>query len=191
MKRTIIFLLFILPYLGAAQENNALRNIISFEAGKSIFGAGDHWGIGLGMAYTRDISKWLDFNANWGVTHASDFSAPKESIQNYSVTSLYALLGPGIKPIRIGNDFALKLTLGLAPKFSSSVRDASRRDYKTEDGTRIIVINQKTYTGFDLSYYSDAQFQFSLEKYRVAFGARIIGEPEYNSIFYLQIGLRF
>lgn len=191
MKRTFIFLLVLLPCLVYTQEDNTLRNTISFEAGKAIFGAGDYWGIGLGMAYTRDVLKWLDFNANWGVTHASDFSAPKESIQNYSVTSLYALVGPGIKPIRIGNDFALKLTLGLAPKFSSSVRDASRRDYTTDDGTRIIVINQKTYTGFDLSYYTDAQFQFSLEKYRAAFGARIIGEPEYNSIFYLQIGLRF
>ena len=191
MKRTFIFLLVLLPYLGSAQEDNVLRNTISFEAGKAIFGAGDHRGIGLGMAYTRDVSKWLDFNANWGVTHASDFSAPSGSIRNYSVTSLYALVGPGIKPIRVGNDFALKLTLGLAPKFSSSIRDVSRREYTTEDGMKITLVNQKKYTGFDLSYYSDAQFQFSVEKYRVAFGARIIGEPEYNSIFYVQMGLRF
>lgn len=191
MKRSFIFLLVLLPCLGYTQEDNTIRNTISFEVGKAIFGAGDHWGIGLGMAYTHDVSKWLDFNANWGVTHASDFSAPSGSIRNYSVTSLYALVGPGIKPIRVGNDFALKLTLGLAPKFSSSIRDVSRREYTTEDGMKITLVNQKKYTGFDLSYYSDAQFQFSLEKYRVAFGARIIGEPEYNSIFYLQMGRRF
>jgi hypothetical protein len=45
--------------------------------------------------------------------------------QNLAVGSItfYSLVGIGVKPIRVGEKFALKLEGGLAPKYISSARD--------------------------------------------------------------------
>jgi hypothetical protein len=193
MKTSTLLCLFALafPFQIIAQATKPLKNTILLEGGAVIFGKGDYRGFGTAVVYTRDLSKWLDLNVGSGVTHASNFSPPIDLLGKYSVTVFYSLAGIGIKPIRIGEKFALKLEGGLAPKYISSARDRYRRDYTTKEGTQISVIYQETYKGFKLSTFISAKLQLSLDRYHFATGIRMISEPDPNSIFFGQIGLRF
>lgn len=191
MKTTIILFALVFPFLVIAQTTKPAKNTIMLEGGRVFFGKGDYRGFGTAVIYTRDLSKWLDFNVGSGASHASDFSDPIDYFGNYSVTVFYSLLGIGIKPIRIQEKFALKLEGGLAPQYISSTRDSYRRDYTTKEVGTILVTYQKTYTGFDLSYFIGTKLQLTLDRYQLATGIRIIGDPEYSSFFYAQMGLRF
>lgn len=191
MKTTTLLFALAFPFLLIAQINQPAKNTIMLEGGRVQFGAGDYRGFGTAVIYTRDLSKWLDFNIGSGVSHASNFSPPIDPLGKYTVTVFYSLLGIGIKPIRVGEKFALKLEGGLAPKYISSARDSYRRDYTTKEAGNIFVIYQNTYIGFDISYFISTKLQLTLDRYHLATGIRIIGDPEYSSFFYAQMGLRF
>ena len=191
MKTTILLFTLAFPSLVIAQTTKPTKNTLMLEGGSVLFGKGDYQGFGTAVIYTRDLSKWLDFNVGSGVSHASDFSPPIDPLGKYSVTVFYSLLGVGIKPIRVGETFALKLEGGLAPQYISSARDSYRRDYTTKEAGNIFVIYQKTYIGFDISYFISTKLQLTLDRYHLATGVRIIGDPEYSSFFYAQMGLRF
>jgi hypothetical protein len=81
--KTIIFLFALaLPFQVIAQITKPANNTIMLECGSVIFGKGDYPGFGTAVIYTRDLSKWLDFNVGSGVTHASNFAYPIDRFGN-------------------------------------------------------------------------------------------------------------